>query len=74
MAIIKLLFYGNVISTNDDGERQSHFLEFSGEMINDCFAIFFIVLQLQKENTNIFQTMQMQLDKLLELNGITFIQ
>ncbi|CAK88371.1 unnamed protein product (macronuclear) [Paramecium tetraurelia] len=71
MSLIKLLIYGDIIPTNDDGERQAHYLEYSGEMINDCFAIFFIVIQLNKENTNILQTMQTQLDKLLELNGIT---
>ncbi|CAD8047737.1 unnamed protein product [Paramecium primaurelia] len=74
MAFIKLFIYGNIIPTNDDGERQAHYLEYSGEMINDCFVIFFIVLQLNQENTNILETMQMQLDKLLELNGITIRQ
>lgn len=43
MNFLKLLVYGEVIPT-DSGERSAHFLEYSGEMINDCFAIFFIII------------------------------
>lgn len=44
LSILKLLIYGGVIPTEDDNERAAHFLEYSGEMVNDCFAIFFISL------------------------------
>jgi hypothetical protein len=46
LAILKLLVYGDVIP-NDDNERLAHFLEYNGEMINDCFVFFFIYLQLK---------------------------
>lgn len=43
MNFLKLLVFGGVIPS-DNEERSAHFLEYSGEMINDCFAIFFIII------------------------------
>ena len=52
----------------------AHFLEYSGEMINDCFAIFFIILQLNNETKNLMETMSTTLDRLLDKNGIELVK
>ncbi|CAD8094181.1 unnamed protein product [Paramecium sonneborni] len=74
MSFLKLLIYGGVIPTNDQNERMAHFLEYSGEMINDCFAIFFIIIQLNKETQDIMETMQTSLERLLDKNGIELVR
>ncbi|CAD8085260.1 unnamed protein product [Paramecium primaurelia] len=70
MSFLKLLVFGGVIPTNGQNERIAHFLEYSGEMINDCFAIFFIILQLNIERQYMLETMQSTLETLLDKNGI----
>lgn len=42
-------------------------------MINDCFAIFFIVLQLNNERKFQMETMYNTLEMLLDKNGIELV-
>ena len=47
ISVFKLFVYGEVIELEIGGERGAHYFEYSGELLNDIFALTFTLIRYQ---------------------------